>query len=363
MALGQVFQGIGNFANNLSDAMYNAQLGALRFDDPAAYEAIAQERALGNLRQQELEERRQERARQIQMQKRLQDALANQNVLGSLSKTLNLPPELLAGVTSIDELGMLGRIGLGSEAPSPVREYKYYESLSPAAQADYLKVKRAQQVLNLGGSFGALDPSTGQITNTYEKSVPPEMEPEAVAARKEAELNATQASDLVKKAKSSETSLDILDKAEMLLPKATGSGLGAIGAAGKQFVGVSDEESQANAQLETLSGWLVSNVPRMEGPQSNFDVENYLEMAANVGDKSIPIQDRLAALQGLRALHEKYAAFNDTTTEQIDDSGFEPTTTGTDDSALPDVNGMEAQGGWTEDKEKRYQELLKKRGQ
>ena len=53
---------------------------------------------------------------------------------------------------------------------------------------------------------------------------------------------------------------------------------------------------------------MVSNVPRMEGPQSNYDVENYKTMAGMVGDSTVPIEDRLAALQTLRELQRKYSS-------------------------------------------------------
>jgi hypothetical protein len=48
----------------------------------------------------------------------------------------------------------------------------------------------------------------------------------------------------------------------------------------------------------------------MEGPQSNFDVDNYKRMAADVGNKSKPIGDRMAALRGMRELQQKYAHLN-----------------------------------------------------
>ena len=45
----------------------------------------------------------------------------------------------------------------------------------------------------------------------------------------------------------------------------------------------------------------------MEGPQSDYDVKNYREMAATVGDSTIPIEDRMAALDTLQQLQSKYA--------------------------------------------------------
>lgn len=92
----------------------------------------------------------------------------------------------------------------------------------------------------------------------------------------------------------------------------TESGIGAgVDWLGRQ-IGVASDSSKKAAQLETLSGWMVANVPRMEGPQSNFDILNYQTMAAKVGDRSVPVDERLAALQTLEQLHRKYAEINGT---------------------------------------------------
>lgn len=74
--------------------------------------------------------------------------------------------------------------------------------------------------------------------------------------------------------------------------------------------GMSTKSGDVSAQLSTLSGWLVSNVPRMEGPQSNVDVANYMTMAGAVGDSTKPISQRLAAAKEVKQLQGKYAALN-----------------------------------------------------
>jgi len=101
-----------------------------------------------------------------------------------------------------------------------------------------------------------------------------------------------------------------IKQAREILPKATGSGVGAMVDAAGRVVGISTEQSKAASQLETLAGWMVANVPRMEGPQSNFDVENYKTMAAKVGNSSIPVEERLAALDILEQLQMKYSENN-----------------------------------------------------
>lgn len=102
-----------------------------------------------------------------------------------------------------------------------------------------------------------------------------------------------------------------LDRAIQLLEQQpTGSDVGAVVDKGMNAMGVSTRGGAIASQLETLSGWLVSNVPRMEGPQSNFDVENYKTMAGMVGDRTKPIETRIAAAREAKRLQEKYAEIN-----------------------------------------------------
>ena len=45
----------------------------------------------------------------------------------------------------------------------------------------------------------------------------------------------------------------------------------------------------------------------MEGPQSNYDVENYKQAAGDLANPIKPVEVRMAALQTLKQLNEKYA--------------------------------------------------------
>lgn len=110
-----------------------------------------------------------------------------------------------------------------------------------------------------------------------------------------------------KKSTKADAMIGYVSEARELLKDAGGGTYDAFEAKGKRFLGVSDKETQANTQLELISGWMVSNVPRMEGPQSDFDVKNYRTMAAQVGDVLLPVEDRLAALDVLERLQKKYA--------------------------------------------------------
>ncbi|ENV46054.1 hypothetical protein P255_01420 [Acinetobacter brisouii CIP 110357] len=100
----------------------------------------------------------------------------------------------------------------------------------------------------------------------------------------------------------------LLPEIEKILPNATHSYLGkGLDLAGNVF-GKSTQGQQASAQLKTLSGQLVSLMPKMSGPQSDKDVAMYKEMAGNLADDTLPIQTRMAALQSIRNLNNKYKA-------------------------------------------------------
>ena len=88
--------------------------------------------------------------------------------------------------------------------------------------------------------------------------------------------------------------------------KATGSGIGSLLDTGASWFGVSTEGAQSTAQLSTIAGQLVSNMPRMEGPQSDKDVQMYKQMAGDLSNASLPVATRMAALRQMQALNEKY---------------------------------------------------------
>lgn len=95
-----------------------------------------------------------------------------------------------------------------------------------------------------------------------------------------------------------------------LIPKATASGVGALRDAAGNMIGMSSDANDAATQLDTLAGWMTSNVPRMQGPQSDKDVLLYKQMAAQVGDRTKPASVRLKALDTLEQLQKKYADIN-----------------------------------------------------
>lgn len=92
--------------------------------------------------------------------------------------------------------------------------------------------------------------------------------------------------------------------------KATGSLGGTLRDKVTGAVGVSTKSSQAAAQLAAIGGALVAKQPKMSGPQSDKDVLLYKEMAGRVGDSSVPVGDRLAALEVVEGINKKYLETN-----------------------------------------------------
>lgn len=153
---------------------------------------------------------------------------------------------------------------------------------------------RAVQDAKNASDLAAYTAMTGRVA---------EREQATAAAKAAGEREATAA----KRARDAVDAANLLDEAERLLPNATGSGLGAARDAAAAFFGTSTEGAQANASLKTIAGQLTAKMPRMEGPQSNVDVQMYKEMAGDLANDTLPVETRLAALQQIRRLQAKYA--------------------------------------------------------
>ncbi|QWF19302.1 D-Ala-D-Ala carboxypeptidase family metallohydrolase [Lysobacter capsici] len=125
-------------------------------------------------------------------------------------------------------------------------------------------------------------------------------------AKTQAEVSAQQGT----RARDANQVLTLLSEAEKLIPKSTGSSAGALVDTIAGAGGTGTEGAKAIAQLRAIAGQLTSKMPRMEGPQSNADVKMYEQMAGDLANPSSPREVRMAALQTIRQLNEKYAAQN-----------------------------------------------------
>lgn len=103
------------------------------------------------------------------------------------------------------------------------------------------------------------------------------------------------------------TVLGMLEEADKVIDDATGSLGGSAVDAVAGAVGKSTKGAQAIAKLKVIQAGLMLNMPRMEGPQSDRDVQLYREAAASLGEPEVPRETKKAALEQIRALQLKYA--------------------------------------------------------
>jgi hypothetical protein len=119
----------------------------------------------------------------------------------------------------------------------------------------------------------------------------------------------------------------------------TASGIGTmVDWLGGQF-GASPAGADEAAQLKVIGGALVGKVPRFRGAQSDKDVNLYREMAGRIGDSTVPISQRKAALEKVKSFWAQYERTGTAEPTGTDEQ------TGTTPGAFSDA-----------EKEKRYQE-------
>jgi hypothetical protein len=110
-----------------------------------------------------------------------------------------------------------------------------------------------------------------------------------------------------KKVAQGESALDLARRAQAILPQATSGAISNLFTMATDAAGIPTNKSAADAQLRVIGAGLTANVPRMEGPQSNTDLLEYKQAAANVANGNLPYQTRMRALETVISLNEKYA--------------------------------------------------------
>ena len=177
-----------------------------------------------------------------------------------------------------------------------------------ASQPYFQPVQTAQGVMAFNARTGRVEPVMGAngqpvVGAQFDPALQGNLAGAKTTGAKEAEGRI----DARGESRKADMFLQQLTQAENILKQGpTASGVGAAVDAAGRLIGQSTPGAQRAGQLESLSGWLVANVPRMEGPQSNFDVQNYMTMAGKIGDRTVPVKERLAALDQVRKLQQKY---------------------------------------------------------
>lgn len=205
----------------------------------------------------------------------------------------------------------------GGEGPLPassIQEINYLRSLDAlppaereAKRNEFFQVKRAQQIIDRGGSQDVLQPGAapGVVAASLPKTLAPNQTAEhafdVAGAKKQGEAAAGRAAQQAK-------APDVIAGARALLDPnvaetmPTQSGIGSAVDRLGSLVGISPSGAVEAEKLRVLGGTLTSLVPRFEGPQSDRDMQAYREMAGQIGDDTVPADRRLAALSEVEAI-------------------------------------------------------------
>lgn len=199
--------------------------------------------------------------------------------------------------------------------PSAVQEWEFYNSLPDDKKPLYLEMKR-------NPNFAVKD--VNQVPTSIQQSIvggvtqrPLSSLPQVAAAAetvKQAEgrggaVGKTQGDitgGIMTKGSNAKSVMGMLDEADKVIDDATGSAVGSIADSLAGTVGASTKGAQAISKLKVLQAGLMLNMPRMEGPQSDRDVQLYREAAASLGEPNVPRETKKAALQQIRELQQRY---------------------------------------------------------
>jgi hypothetical protein len=233
------------------------------------------------------------------------------------------PPASVAEYEYAKENGFKGSFqdwivaGGQSSRPSAVQEWEFYSTLPPEMQQRYLEMKRNPNIIvkDVAGATEAIAPSIGFGTQrTTLASLPQNAAAAETLKRSEAEGAATGKAEgeitggALTKGANANTVTGMLDIADPLIDAATGSLAGAARDRLAAVFGKAPEGAQAIAQLKVLQAGLMTNMPRMEGPQSDRDVQLYREAAGQIGDPTVPRDIKKKAVQTIREIQNKYKA-------------------------------------------------------
>lgn len=211
----------------------------------------------------------------------------------------------------VDEAKTAFDAALKGSTPAAIQEYNFYQKLgTPQEKQDFRDTQRAQPYLNLGGSF--VQPSaSGGVRNEINKTVPPQDRPEIRGAQAEAKAEGTAKGTaqgaIDKKIIQAPIIEGYLKQAEALLPGATSGGASTLYRDAAAFAGNATKGSNIDSQLDVIGAALTSGVPRMEGPQSNYDVQLYQKAAGDLANPKKPRETRIAAIKTIREINDRYS--------------------------------------------------------
>jgi hypothetical protein len=113
------------------------------------------------------------------------------------------------------------------------------------------------------------------------------------------------------------------EEIEDIIRKSTGSGIGAKADNLAEEFGMTTSGAINISKLGPVQEWATSLVPRMEGPQSNFDVDRYKAMAGDIANPKITVEKRLQAFKTLKGMLKEFLDSGGEA-QQIDQNNSKP---------------------------------------
>ena len=201
------------------------------------------------------------------------------------------------------------QLGLDGQTLQEIPGYVAMKSkIAAAGRAPQTQTPYFTSVSDATKGMGTFDARTGKYAFPESPLVKPQNDPKlqgqisgakvAGEASAKRDVNMSGISDVISRAES------ILSGKTGNKPTSSGLGVGLDAAAG--FIGVSPKGAAEASELKALGGALVAKMPRMEGPQSNLDVQLYREMAGDIANPMLPLERRIKALETVRSLYTKY---------------------------------------------------------
>lgn len=236
-----------------------------------------------------------ERQKTIVDQQQLQDAFELKKALAAAQ---------LVGEQQDREIKMK-TLALGGEAPSAVREYQFYSQLPADQQQQFLNVKRAAQIQNMGGGFGVYNPVQGGITPIQGGGIgpTPAQQDEINRKNRETEDQFNRGLDIKQKALEATYRLVGNPAAKPGTPEFSGNVDGVKanrGGISTIFPNVSNEAVDAEADLTTLENLLTTeNLGLLKGVLSDTD----MKVLASIGSGEIKGSDK-KALGAIRRMQQ-----------------------------------------------------------
>lgn len=228
------------------------------------------------------------------------------------ARLVNRKGELLAeNPKSAQEKSAFGNVSPSDFTPQSLAKFaqtKNFADLVPVpkqatpAQPYFQAVPTAQGYARFNARTGQMEtlPLNGQAVMPAAQS--PQLQGQIAGAKFEGEAGAKRAFNM-------SGASDIVNNARSILQgktPPTGSGVGTIVDTAGAIVGYTPKGAPQADQLRAIGGQLVAKMPRMEGPQSDRDVQLYTQMAGQIGDSTIPVKRRLEALKTVEGIIQKY---------------------------------------------------------